>query len=76
MVCQAHKSSILQKEVLLIEEIWKDIKNYEEMYQISSYGRVRSLDRYVDTNNGKNNFIKDNFLLYVIIKELMFMRYI
>ena len=46
------------------------------MYQISSYGRVRSLDRYVDTNNGKNNFIKDNFLLYVIIKELMFMRYI
>ena len=27
-------------------EIWKDITGYEELYQISNYGRVRSLDRY------------------------------
>lgn len=26
-------------------EIWKDIKGYEGMYQISNWGRVRSLDR-------------------------------
>jgi hypothetical protein len=28
-----------------MDEIWKDIKGYEEMYQISNTGKVRSLDR-------------------------------
>ena len=28
-------------------EIWKDIPNYEGYYQVSNYGRIRSLDRYV-----------------------------
>lgn len=28
------------------EEIWKDIKGYENLYQISNLGNVRSLDRY------------------------------
>ena len=30
-----------------MEEIWKDIKGYEGLYQVSNLGRVRSLDRYV-----------------------------
>jgi len=30
---------------MLTEEVWKDIKNYEGLYQVSSFGRVRSLDR-------------------------------
>lgn len=30
-----------------MEEIWKDIPNYEGMYQVSSFGNVRSLDRIV-----------------------------
>jgi len=29
-------------------EEWKDVKNYEGFYQVSSYGRVRSLDRMVN----------------------------
>ena len=29
------------------EEIWKDIKGYEGLYQVSNLGRVRSLDRLV-----------------------------
>ena len=30
-----------------MSEIWKDIPNYENLYQISNYGRVRSLhNRY------------------------------
>ena len=33
-----------------MKEIWKDIKGYEGIYQVSSEGRVRSLDR-VDNNN-------------------------
>lgn len=40
-----------------MEEIWKDIKDYEGLYQISNLGRVRSLDRYVK-KNGKLKFVK------------------
>lgn len=29
-------------QMLMEEETWKDIKNYEELYQISNYGRVKS----------------------------------
>ena len=29
-------------------EIWKDIEGYEGLYQVSNFGRVRSLDRYVE----------------------------
>lgn len=32
------------------EEIWKDIIGYEGLYQVSSLGRVRSLDRYDSRN--------------------------
>jgi len=28
-----------------MKEIWRDIKGYENLYQISNFGRVRSLDR-------------------------------
>lgn len=30
------------------KEIWKDIKGYEGLYQVSNLGRVRSLDRTVN----------------------------
>ena len=30
-----------------MEEIWKDIKGYEGMYQVSNFGRVKSLARYI-----------------------------
>ena len=33
-----------------MKEIWKDIKGYEGIYQVSNLGRVRSLDR-IDSNN-------------------------
>lgn len=33
-----------------LNEIWKDITGYEERYQISNFGRVRSLDR-IDAEN-------------------------
>lgn len=31
----------------MTEEIWKPVVGYEGLYEVSSYGRVRSLDRYV-----------------------------
>jgi len=35
-------------------EIWKDIPGYEGLYQVSNYGRVKSLERLV--KNGKDRF--------------------
>lgn len=31
-----------------MKEIWKDIKGYEGLYQISNLGRVKSLDRVIE----------------------------
>ena len=35
-----------------MEEIWKDIKGYEGLYQLSNMGNVRSLTRKATTKNG------------------------
>lgn len=42
-------------------EIWKDIKGYENMYQISNYGNVKSLNRAINGRWGKA-FIKERIL--------------
>jgi len=36
----------------LINEIWEDIPDFEGIYKISNYGRVKSLSRYVNHFNG------------------------
>lgn len=41
-----HRNKCVEGDV-----IWKDIKQYEGYYQVSSDGRVRSLDRYVPAKN-------------------------
>jgi len=38
-----------------MQEVWKDVKGYENLYQVSNFGRVRSLDRVV---RNKNNGVK------------------
>lgn len=38
-----------------MQEIWKDIPEYEGLYQVSNLGRVRSVDRYVNSNIRNNN---------------------
>ncbi len=34
-------------------EIWKDIIEYEGLYQVSNYGRIRSLETFVNHRYGK-----------------------
>src|SRR5690606_5943390 len=34
------------------KEIWKNIPNYEGYYQVSSFGRVKSIDRVITKSNG------------------------
>lgn len=43
-------------------EIWKDIRGYEGIYQVSSAGRVRSLDRTVHFSDGRFRKYKGQIL--------------
>ena len=43
-------------------EEWRDIRGYEGLYQISNYGRVRSLDRVIMRKDGKPYPIKGKIL--------------
>ena len=43
----AQGTSSLRSSEKAICEIWKPIKGYEEFYEISNYGRIRSLDRVI-----------------------------
>jgi hypothetical protein len=59
-------------------EVWKDVIGYEEMYQISNLGRVKSLNRLVSQKNGVKKKIKERVLkpcdngkgyLFVILRK-------
>ena len=63
---------------LLFFEKWKDIYNYEGCYQISNFGRVKSLDRNETNKNGisrklkgslKNTFISGGYVLVTLSKN-------
>lgn len=41
------------------EEIWKDIKGYEDWYQVSNFGRVKSLERTFIDKSGHKQHIKE-----------------
>ena len=45
-----------------MSEIWKDIEGYEGLYQVSNYGRVRSLDRYVKQNHNTKQLKKGKII--------------
>ena len=47
-----------------MREIWKDVKGYEGLYQVSNLGRVRSLDRTVNSGikNNSNVLFKGRIL--------------
>jgi hypothetical protein len=51
--------------MLEISEEWRDIIGHEEKYQVSSEGRIRSLDRYVLTNrwcSGETRLLRGRIL--------------
>lgn len=54
---------------LLEYEQWKDIAGYEGLYQVSSFGRVRSLDKYIDHPKGGKAFCKGRILTGSINKQ-------
>lgn len=43
-------------------EEWKDIEGYEGFYQVSSMGRVRSIDRYTARTKGSFHYVRGKIL--------------
>ena len=43
-------------------EVWKDIAGYENEYQVSNLGNVRSLDRYVEYSDGRIHICKGQLM--------------
>lgn len=48
--------------VPLNDEVWKDIVNYEGRYQISNFGRVRSLPRFSSNGEGQQRYVEGKIL--------------
>ena len=46
-----------------MEEIWKDVLEYEGLYQVSNFGRVMGLPRIIDKKNGTKALIKGKILI-------------
>ena len=43
-------------------ERWKDIEGFDGAYQVSTWGNVRSVDRYVSAKNGSKRFSRGKML--------------
>lgn len=44
------------------KEIWRDVKDFEGLYQVSNLGRVRSLPRYVKASKG-GTYLKEGCIM-------------
>lgn len=44
--------------ITMENEIWKNIENYEGLYQVSNLGKVKSLDRIINDIKGKTYLLK------------------
>ncbi len=53
----------------LKEEIWRDIPSYEGLYQVSNYGNVKSLERYVK-GKVENRLQKENILSKRLVGDI------
>jgi hypothetical protein len=49
--------------IFMENEIWKDVKGFEGIYQVSNYGDIKSLDRTINTSNGKSFLVYGKILL-------------
>ena len=52
-------------------EVWKSIQDYEGLYEVSNFGRVRSLDRFVVASYNSIAFKEENIKPGLIIKVIL-----
>lgn len=57
-----------QKPLDLPNEIWKDVPNYEGLYQASNLGRIKSLERELPQKNNINRVIREKLITTTICK--------
>lgn len=50
-------------------EIWKDIKNYEGLYQVSNLGKIKSIDRMVNCKDNYSKKILGRYLCFTQDKD-------
>ena len=50
-----------------MKEIWKDVVGYENLYQISNTGKIKSLERYKN-NHSKKQLVKEKIRKQIISK--------
>lgn len=53
-------------------EIWKDIKGYEDFYEVSSYGNVRNKKTNIILKGDTNSVGYRRVTLYVPVKKRFF----
>ena len=60
-----------------MKEIWKDIPNYEGLYQASNLGRIRSVDRYKEViiKNQYGEYKRTKFFKSYILKQQTYIGY-
>ena len=46
----------------MTKEVWRDVKGYEGLYQVSSEGRVKSLGRTIIKKDGRKQTVKERIL--------------
>lgn len=59
---------------IILEEIFKDIQNYEGLYQISNYGNVKSVDRYVLHKRYGNMHVKECIMKCFLVEGYLYVR--
>ena len=52
-----------------MQELWKDIDGYEGFYQISNFGRVKSLSRKVSGGGNRSYYTKERVLAPRIVQN-------
>lgn len=50
----------------MMEEIWKSVKGFEGLYEVSNMGRIKSLHRVIMRSNGKKQSFQERILKGVI----------
>lgn len=54
-------NNVSKNVIIMKKEIWRDIPNYEGVYQVSNFGRIKSLSRIVKTQR-VNRMVSERIL--------------
>ena len=47
-----------------MNEIWKDVVGFENLYQVSNFGRIKRNKHFIECKNGNKRFFKEKILFY------------